>query len=234
MQAAGNVGRRQDDGEGALGQRLAVGAVARLEEAALGPPGVVSSLDLQGVVAGRRQVTRHICSTGSALPCSARVTLSVAKMEGLTLLLSGRGGVDPFLGRSGRSLGLLLLLLLLLSGAGRTGLRRCHGLDSSLGELLEPLRLLLSCRMRQPMFLTMLISTQASPLAPTSFLGWLLGFALGLSRSSSCRGCGVTAGRSSLLSRQSLLTGLDDLLGRHVWRCTSSETLVWLKGLQSR
>jgi hypothetical protein len=62
VQVAGDVGGREGDGEGALGEGRAVLLVLGVEEALLVPPGVVSSLDLDGVVAAGPEVARDVWS----------------------------------------------------------------------------------------------------------------------------------------------------------------------------
>jgi hypothetical protein len=60
VEVTSNIWRREDDGEDALVERVAVLLVPRLEETLLGPPLVVGRLDLDGVVPGRRQVARDV------------------------------------------------------------------------------------------------------------------------------------------------------------------------------
>lgn len=60
VEVTGDIWGREDDGEDALVERVAVLLVSRLEESLLGPPLVVGRLDLDGVVPGRRQVARDI------------------------------------------------------------------------------------------------------------------------------------------------------------------------------
>jgi hypothetical protein len=60
VEVTSNIWRREDDGEDALVERVAVLLVPRLEETLLGPPLVVGRLDLDGVVPGGRQVAGDV------------------------------------------------------------------------------------------------------------------------------------------------------------------------------
>lgn len=60
MQVSRNVRRRESDAERSLRQWLSVLLVSRLEEALGLPPIVMGSFDLDGVVAGSREIARDV------------------------------------------------------------------------------------------------------------------------------------------------------------------------------